>query len=213
VTASTRLRDRLEEWVYRLNEREHWIFRLWDRVNELSAGVLFRRGRRLALQVDVVVQGRDRVARVRALGPADLEAFAELLAALDAKYGPPHPRDRATAARALARRSYVAYGIFVDGQMIGYVLHRFFLPRRIVAGIWMLVSTHNAGLGRGAFLECLRWLGTARLDAYCTVPIDNGASLRIARLAGFTVIRTNRRFHVLVVRHAHWRGPEGQSTA
>jgi RimJ/RimL family protein N-acetyltransferase len=199
-----RLQDRMEEWVYRLNEQDHWIFRLWDRANELAARVLFRGGRRLAMRLDVMVQGRDRAARVRALGEGDLDALADLLARLDAKYGPPHASDRATAARALARQSYTPYGIFVDGEMIGYVLHRFFLPRRMVTGIWMVTSSHNAGIGRVALVESMRWLGEARLDTYCTVPIDNLPSLRIAQVAGFRLIRTNRRFHVLIIPHEHW---------
>jgi len=193
-----RLRDRAEEWIYRLNERDHWIFRLYDLGNELWASLVFRGARRRAARIDAPIQGRERAARVRFLGPADLDAFATLLASLDVKYLPPHPRDRAAAARALARRSYVPLGIFTDEGMVGYVLQRFFFPRRIVSGIWMLASTHNAGLGRLAYREQARFADAEGLPNYCTIPLDNAPSIRIALWCGFEVVRTNRRFHVLL---------------
>jgi len=198
MDAWSRLQDRAEEWIYRLNEREHWIFRLYDQANELWAALVFRGVRRRAATIEADIEARGRTARVRFLGAADTEAFAAFLAALDAKYGPPHPRERAAAARALRRRSYVPIGIFADGALVGYILLRLFFPRRAVTGIWMLAATHNAGLGRHTLWEAVRFLRAEGLANYCTIPVDNENSVRIALWCGWKVVRTNRRFHVLL---------------
>ena len=195
-----RLQDRAEEWIYRLNERNHPVFRLYDACNELWASLVFRRARRRATRIDAPIEGRSRAARVRFLDAADLDAFAALLGSLDVKYLPPHPRDRVSARHALGRWSYVPLGIFVGDEMIGYVLQRFFFPRRIVSGIWMIASTHNAGLGRLAYREQAKFSDAERLPNYCTIPLDNEPSIRIALWCGFEIIRTNRRFHVLLRR-------------
>jgi hypothetical protein len=198
---AARLQDRAEEWIYRLNERDHWIFRLYDGVNEVWAGLVFRGLRRRAERLDVTVAARSgREARLRFLRPADLDAFAAFLAALDVRYLPPHGRDRTAAARALARRSYVPLGIFLEGRLVGYLLQRLFFPRRAVSGIWMLAAAHNAGVGRVMFLEAAKAMSAEGLDNYVTIPLDNEPSMRIALWCGWKVIRTNRRFHVLLRR-------------
>ncbi len=193
-----RLQQRAEEWIYRLNERNPWLFRLYDLANEVWASLVFRRARRRAgPALDVAVEGRGGPARLRVLGPPDLDVVADFLASLDVKYVPPHPRDRAAAARALRRRSYVPIGVFMDGEMVGYVLQRFFFPRRIVSGIWMTPATHNAGLGRQCYRAQAQFTLAERLPNYCTIPLDNEPSLRIALWSGFEIVRRNRRFYVL----------------
>jgi hypothetical protein len=197
-TLLDRLQQRAEEWIYRLNERNHWLFRLYDHFNEMWAGVVFRQARRRAVPaLDVAVEGRGGPARLRVLGLPDLDVVADFLASLDVKYVPPHPRDRAAAARALRRRSYVPIGVFMDGEMVGYLLQRFFFPRRIVSGIWMKPATHNAGLGRQCYRAQAQFTLAEGLPNYCTIPLDNEPSLRIALWSGFEIVRRNRRFYVL----------------
>jgi hypothetical protein len=191
--------DRLEEWIYRLNEEQHWIFRLYERGNELWARLVFRGVRARASTLDVVVSVRDRAARVRFLTPPDVEAFAEFLSRLDVRHQPPHPLDRRTAEGVLRRRSHIPIGIFVEDELIGYILLRLFFFRRAVTGIWMLASTHSAGIGRHTLYESVKFLEREGLPNYCTIPLGNEPSLRIAYWCGWRVIRTNRRFDVLKV--------------
>jgi hypothetical protein len=193
-----RLQDRAEEWVYRANERNHWIFRLYDLVNEGWARLALRGERGRAEAIDAVIQGRDAEARVRFLTPADLEPFAALLAAFDSRYLPPHGLDRAAAAAALRRRSYVPLGIFFEGELIGYLLVRLFFPRRAVTGIWILPRLQNRRFGVNALLASWEWTRSEGLPDYCTVPVDNPNSVKTALAAGWRIVRTNRRFHVLL---------------
>jgi len=191
--------DRAEELVYRLNERNHWIFRVWDLGNELWARLAFRGVRRRAARIDAIVAGKTGAkCRFRFLTPRDDEDFARLLGGLTARYLPPHPLDPASARRALRRASYLPFGIFVDERLVGYLLLRLFFPRRIVTGIWTLPETHNVGFGQ----ECLRRTAAFSREEgiadYATIPLDNRNSVRMANAAGWNVIRTNRRFHVLL---------------
>jgi len=193
-----RLLDRAEELVYRMNERQHWLFRLWDSGNELWAALYFRFLRRRAAAFERPVHSRSGVeARLRLLQTEDEEAFAQLLSGLGARYLPPHPIDRASARRALRRRSYLPFGIFVEGRLVGYLLLRLFFPRRAVTGIWTLPETHNLGLGQESLRHSRAFTRGEDLPDYCTIPVDNENSLRMATAAGFRILRTNRRFHVL----------------
>ena len=193
-----RLVDAAEEWIYQLNERDHWIFRLYDRFNELHASLFMRGVRERASQLNRPVECSDgSPACIRFLTPNDEAAFGGLLAALNARYLPPHGRDRDAAASALRRRSYLPFGIFLGDRLVGYLLLRLFFPWRAVTGIWTLPETHNLGLAQ----VCLRRTGdfsrSEKLADYATVPVDNYNSLRVANGAGWRTLRTNRRFHVL----------------
>ena len=195
----SRIQTLLEEWIYRLNEEQHWIFRVYDWGNEIWARLFFRATRRRASQIDLKVEVKEVEAHVRFLEPDDEEIFAGFMAQLDVRYLPPHELHAEQAAKALARRSYIPFGIFVEGKMIGYILLRLFFFRRAVTGIWMLASTHSAGIGRNTLLESVEFLKREGLPNYCTIPLGNEPSLRIAHWCGWRVIRTNRHFDVLNV--------------
>jgi hypothetical protein len=193
-----RLLDAAEEWIYVLNEREHWIFRIYDAGNEIWASLFMRRIRRNASNLDASVACADGTSvRIRFLTPADDDAFAELLAAFDASYLPPHPVDRAGAERALRRRSYLPFGIFRGERLVGYLLLRLFFAWRAVTGIWTLPETHNLRIGQGTLRETAKFSRSQGLADYATIAVDNPNSLRMANAAGWATIRTNRRFHVL----------------
>ena len=136
-------------------------------------------------------------AHLRPLAPADLDAFAALLAAFDFRYAPPHPLDGASAARALRRASYLPFGVFRENALIGYVLVRLFFPRRAVSGYWLLAAYHDTGVGVAAARAMRELLRAAALPDYVTIPLDNAPSLVAARAAGWRILRSNRRFHVL----------------
>ena len=108
------LQDRLEEWVYRLNEQQHWVFRLYDWGNEIWASLVFGGVRSRASNVDLVVSAGDCRAHVRFLTLRDLDEFAEFLSRLDVRYLPPHPLDPRFAETVLRRRSHLPFGIFVE---------------------------------------------------------------------------------------------------
>ncbi len=196
-----RLRDRGEELIYKLNERNHWMFRLYDWSNELLAAVCFRGVRSRAALLDNRIRIRTVLeARIRFLTPDDEGAFAVLLSKFDSRYLPPHAIDRDSAARALRRRSYLPFGIFIDERLVGYLLLRWFFPRRVVTGIWSLPETHNLGLGQESLRQTATFTRSERIPDYATIPVDNVNSVRVANAAGWETIRTNRRFHVLLLR-------------
>ena len=194
-----RFQTLLEEWIYRLNEEQHWIFQVYDWGNEVWASLFFRGVRRRASELNAEIDVKGTPVRVRFLNPGDEAVFAEFMARLDAKYLPPHELRKQDAAKALARRSYIPIGIFVEGEMIGYILLRLFFFRRIVTGIWMVASTHGGGIGRYTLNESVNFVRAEGIPNYCTIPLGNDPSLRIAYWCGWRVIRTNSRFDVLRV--------------
>ena len=181
-----RLLDAAEELIYQMNERNHWLFRVYDAFNELWASLVFRGVRRRAAEIDLVVSGSEKTeARLRFLTEADDEVFTELMASLSSKYLPPHPIDAATCARSLRRRSYLPFGIFVDDRLVGYLLQRLFFPRRAITGIWTRPHTHNLGIAQACLRHTGRFSTSQGLADYATVPVDNLNSVRVANGAGW----------------------------
>ena len=198
---AARLLDRAEVFVYELNERGHWLFSLYDLANEWWAALVFRGVKRRAGEIDDVVPGRDGAeARIRLLrAGADDDAFAELLEGLARfRYLPPHPLDRASALRAQRRRSYLPFGIFYQGRLVGYLLLRLFFPRRAVTAIWSLEIAHNKRFSVNAGVITSAFTSAEGFADYITVPLDNTYSLKAALGAGWHVVRKNRRFYVLL---------------
>lgn len=193
--------NRAEEWIYELNERGHWLFTVYDLCNELWARLVFRRLRQRAAGFEASVAGRDGDrAELRMLRAGeDDAAFAELLVALSRfKYLPPHALDGAAARRALRRTSYLPFGLYHEGELIGYLLVRLFFPGRAVTGIWSLESAHNRGFSTRAVATTAGFTRHEGLADYITVPLDNEYSLRGALTAGWRIVRKNRRFYVLL---------------
>ena len=192
-----RIQDAAEMWIYALNERQHWLFRLYDGMNEAWARLVFRGVRRRAKHFARELAVDEASTRLRFLVPADLDAFALLLGAFDSRYLPPHPLDRAAAARALHRASYLPFGVFREDALVGYVLVRLFFPRRAVSGYWLLPAYHGTGVGVAAARSLRELLRAESLPDYVTIPLDNTPSLVAAEAAGWRILRSNRRFHVL----------------
>jgi hypothetical protein len=134
---------------------------------------------------------------MRLLRPDDLDAFAEMLAAFDFKYLPPHALDRKAAKKVLNRKSYLPLGIFHGDDLVGYLLLRLFAPKRAVLGIWSLTSYQNRGL---TTVACVAGAEFTRVNGYpnfITVPLDNKYSLKVGLDVGLKLLRSNPRFHVL----------------
>ena len=192
-----RLLNRAEEWIYRANERQHWIFRLYDHCNEIWAGLVFRGVRRRAHDFVRTLEGKGDTAELRFLRLDDLDEFAAMLERFTFRYLPPHPLDRGSAEWALRRASYLPFGIYHGGALVGYTLVRLFFPKRAVTGVWSIPSNHNRGFSQVAVKTTAEFTLAEGLHDYVTVPVDNPHSLRGAQWAGWKIIRTNRRFHVL----------------
>ena len=169
--------------------------------NRGLVALVFRGVRRRAAAVDAVVPGRDGAeACIRLLRAGeDDDAFATLLEGLARfEYLPPHPLDRASALRALRRRSYLPFGIFYEDELVGYLLLRLFLPHRAVTAIWSLEVAHNKRFSVNAGVITSEFTSSEGLADYITVPLDNPYSLKAALGAGWRIVRKNRRFYVLL---------------
>ena len=98
--------EALETWLYELNERNHWFFRLLEAVNDLYAGLIFRGVRRRAARIDESIRGRDREFRMRFLVAADAAILVELFAQFDFAYSPPHSLEADAVQGLLARPEF-----------------------------------------------------------------------------------------------------------
>jgi len=191
--------SRAEVWIYELNERGHWLFRLYDRCNEVWARMVFRSVRERASRLDETLVGRGVTVRMRVLGPEDLDALVALFETLGQhKYLPPHPLDRESARAAISRMSYLPFGWFDGERLVGYLLVRLFFPKRAATGVWMLTECFNSGLGTLGVDTTGTFTTSEGFDDYITVPLDNIASLRGAVTAGWRIQRKNKRFYVLL---------------
>ena len=199
-STAERLVSWAEVWIYEANERGNVLFRLYDAANELWARLFFGGIRRAAVRMDIRLEGKGESGRMRMLTPADADAFAELLASFDFKYLPPHGLDRATAEAALRRKSYLPLGVFHGEELAGYLLLRLFAPKRSVLGIWSKSTGHNRGFTKAATKAAAEFTREQGYPNYITVPLDNIYSLRVGLWAGWRVVRSNRRFHVLLYR-------------
>jgi hypothetical protein len=199
-----RLLCRAEEWIYDLNARDHWLFRVYERANAAWGWLVLRGVRRRAAAIDAELRSRDGARmRLRLLTPADEAAFAAMLARFDFENLPPHPLDRATAARVLRQSNCLPFGIFDEqGALGGYLLLRFFFPWRVTSGVWSFPAFGGRGLTQAGLRVTAELSREAGLADYITVPVGHNASLGAATGAGWKVIRTNRRFHVLLNEHS-----------
>jgi hypothetical protein len=192
-----KISETLETWLYELNERGHWFFRFLEWGNDLWAALVFRGIRRRAARIDEAIEGRDRSFQMRFLGPEDEESLAALFTRFDFSYLPPHALDRVSARRALARPSYLPFGLFRDGDWVGYCLVRLIAPRSCFTGVWSFPLPENAGLSRAAVKRSGQFTDGEGLVDFVTVPLDNLASKKGAEWAGWVTLRANRRFYVL----------------
>jgi hypothetical protein len=187
----------LETWLYDLNARDHWLFRLMEWVNDQYARGVFRGVRRRAAAIDDEIRGRDRPARMRALRPQDLDLFADLLSRFDFAHLPPHPLDRKAAALVLRRPSYLPFVILRDDEPVGYCLVRLIFPNRCFSGVWTFPSPENAGLSRAGIKLSGEFTDGEGITAYVTVPLDNAPSRKGAEWAGWFVVGENQRFWLM----------------
>jgi len=193
-----RLRDAAEEWIYDLNARGHWLFGVYEWLNVQCARVVFRGVRRRAMHYTATLEGKQGSAEMRFLTPADEAEFASLLSRFDFAHQPPHALDAVTAGRVLRRASYLPFGIFHEGELVGYVLVRYLAPRSAFTGVWSIPSVYNKGFSQAAVAATHPFMRSQWLNDYVTVPLDNVWSLQGAQWAGWRIVRSNKRFHVLL---------------
>jgi len=197
---AARLRNAAEEWIYDLNARGHWLFNAYEWLNAQCARLVFRGVRRRAMRYTATLEGKGERAEMRFLTPADEVAFAALLSRFDFAHPPPHALDAATAGRVLQRASYLPFGIFCAGELVGYVLVRYLAPRSAFTGVWSIPAVYNKGFSQAAVAATHPFMRSQWLHDYVTVPLDNVWSLQGAQWAGWRIIRSNKRFHLLLRR-------------
>jgi hypothetical protein len=193
-----RLRDTAEEWIYDLNARGHWLFGAYEWLNVQCARLVFRGVRRRAMRYTAKLVGKSGCAEMRFLTPDDEEIFAALLSRFDFAHQPPHALDAVTAGRVLRRASYLPFGIFYQGELVGYVLVRYLAPRSAFTGVWSIPAVYNNGFSQAAVAATHPFMRSQWLHDYVTVPLDNIWSLQGAQWAGWRIIRSNKHFHVLL---------------
>jgi hypothetical protein len=189
--------EALETWLYELNERNHWFFRFLEWGNDLYAAVVFRGVRRRAAGIDEMISGRDREFRMRFLVPEDEAMLGELFGAFDFTYLPPHALDAGAVGGLLRRASYLPFGLFRDGECVGYCLVRLIAPRSCFSGVWSFPVIENAGLSRAAVKRSGAFTDSEGLIDFVTVPLDNLPSKKGAEWAGWETLRANRRFYLM----------------
>ena len=192
-----RISEALEAWLYELNERDHFLFRFLEWVNDLYAAVIFRGVRRRAARIDESIAGRDRDFRMRFLVPEDQALISQLFARFDFDYLPPHALDSDSARKLLVRPSYLPFGLFRDDACVGYCLVRLIAPRSCFSGVWSFPVPENAGLSRAAVKRSGAFTDAEGVVDFVTVPLDNLASKKGAEWAGWETLRANRRFFLL----------------
>ncbi|MBW2286726.1 MAG: hypothetical protein JRG80_08215 [Deltaproteobacteria bacterium] len=193
-----RLRGAAEEWIYDLNARGHWLFGAYEWLNVQCARLVFRGVRRRAMSYTATLEGKGGRAEMRFLTPSDEEGFAALLSRFDFAHQPPHALDAVTAGRVLRRTSYLPFGIFYAGELVGYVLVRYLAPRSAFTGVWSIPAVYNKGFSQAAVKATHPFMRSQWLFDYVTVPLENVWSLQGAQWAGWRIIRSNKRFHVLL---------------
>jgi len=189
--------EALETWLYELNERDHWFFRLLESVNDVYAGLIFPGVRRRAALIDEPIRGRNREYRMRFLVADDAEILIELFAQFDFAYSPPHSLDADAVRGLLARPSYLPFGLFRDDECVGYCLVRLIAPRSCFTGVWSLPALWNEGMSQAAVKRSGAFTDAEGLLDFVTVPLDNLASKKGAEWAGWETVRANRRFFLL----------------
>ncbi|MDG2336350.1 MAG: hypothetical protein P8Q97_19275 [Myxococcota bacterium] len=187
----------IESWLYELNEKKHWFFRLLEWGNDRYAAVFFRGIRRRAMTFDEVVPGRDRLYQMRFLRPEDEGIVADLFGRFDFKYLPPHSMESRDVGRILRRPSYLPFGLFRDEKLTGYYLIRLLAPRNCFTGVWSFPTPENVGLSRAAGKFGGSLTDREGIIDFVTVPLDNHASMKAAEFGGWERQRANRRFYLL----------------
>jgi hypothetical protein len=103
----------------------------------------------------------------------------------------------------LRQANTLPFGVFdLEGVLGGYLLLRFFFPWRVTTGIWSFPDFGGRGLTQAAIRITAELSRREGLADYVTVPVGHNVSLGAATGAGWQVIRTNRRFHVLLHPHS-----------
>lgn len=144
----------LDRITYRVKLLLPGAYRVLAWGNALGTRLLYGRRIRLALleaRVEGFVGGDPAV--VRPLGPVDLDALYNMIAAIpDAhlRFFQPHGLDRDALCRVLQSHTILAFGVFVRQRLVGYALLKLFANRTAYAG--RLVHPEFAGAGLGRYL-------------------------------------------------------------
>lgn len=133
-----------------------------------------------------------RAAIIRPLKSDDIEqllAFYETLPEGHFKYFRPHGFSRRDIVKVLERPYYLAYGLFIEGELVGYSLFKLYPGRKAFFG--RMLSMQLTGCGLGKFLSLyLQW--QCRIMGYRmrgTINMQNSPSVGSHKaVGGFNIL-------------------------
>lgn len=172
----------MESLAYLIKQRWPGLFRLIERLARRFSSLRFGRRIKAAQQAATVTGSVDgRAAEIQSIGVDDLATLHEFLFNLPddwLKYFHPHPFDRKGLQTVLRSRAFLNYGLFVEGNLIGYALLK--VAPTGSAFIGLLVHPDFSRLGIGKFIVAyLYWQGSlAELRVRSTISKTNPASLK-----------------------------------
>ena len=183
----------IERFVYLIKTHLPGVFPGVACVGRLVTAFRFSRQRAEALS-KAVIQGEltGQRAVMRPLEIEDVEALQRFIDAIpepNLVYFHPHGFGRVDLMAVLRSRSFMAYGLYVEGSLAAYALLK--LAPTGSAFIGLLVGPEHIGKGVGRFIvEYLYWQASlAGLRTRSTISRHNSASLRSHRsVAEFAVI-------------------------
>ncbi|NBB79914.1 MAG: GNAT family N-acetyltransferase [Verrucomicrobia bacterium] len=150
----------IDQFAYKLKQHCGPLFKVAEVI--CGYGVAFLHGKRIREALDQAEQSgtiRGNAARIRALVPGDiyaLLAFYETLPEGHFKYFRPHGFARRDVEKVLARPYYLAYGLFLEGELVGYSLFKLYPGKKAFFG--RMLSTKLTGCGLGKYLSLyLQW--------------------------------------------------------
>lgn len=183
----------IDQFAYWLKQHCRPVFQVVEVFCGYGVYVLHRR--RIAAALRQATQ-RGKIngcaATIRPLGPEDIEPLLAFYATLPEghfKYFRPHGFTRRDMEKVLARPFYLAYGLFMESEIVGYSLFKLYPGKKAFFG--RMLSTRLTGCGLGKYLSLyLQW--QCRIMGFRmrgTINLQNTPSVGSHKaVGGFTIL-------------------------
>lgn len=142
----------IDQIGYALKGRFPSFFKVIEFLAGYATALRHRRSIHKALQ-EAQIEGRvlGKPALIRVLEPADLKELTAFFAALPEErmtYFRPHGFSQRDLRQVLDRPYFIAYGLFVDGQLQGYSLFKLYPGKKVFFGRILPKNLSGCGLGK-----------------------------------------------------------------